>query len=109
MSKGFNKNSLFVDTGLLRDHVSKLREEKKLAIRLYENVAAMKRVSDPTISYQYNPILRDIEELMEYFGRMANLLDSIADDAIQLSHEIGALIEDNTELTRQVTSNNFML
>ena len=104
-----DKNGLFVDTGLLRDHVSKLREEKKVAARLYENVAAMKNVSDPTVSYQYDPVLRDIEQLMEYFGRMANLLDHIVDDAVQLSLVLSTLVEDDTELTRRIASHAFML
>lgn len=109
MSNGHKKNCLFVDTGLLRDHVSKLHEEKKLAIGLYENVNAMKTGSDLTISHRYNSILRDIEQLIEYFSRMADLLADIDDDAVHLSHRLHILLEDDTERIRHVSSKNFML
>ena len=109
MIKGNNKSGLFVDTDLLRDHVSKLREEKKMAISLYESVSAMKRTCDPTVSYQYDSVLRDIEQLMEYFGAMADLLDNIADDAIRLSHELHALIEESTATNRHIISDNYLL
>ena len=109
MSKGYNKNGLFVDTGLLRDHVSKLREERKLASRLYESVAAMKSGADPTVAYQYDPILRDIERMAAYFGRMADTLSHVCDDANQLSKELGAMIKNESDLTRYISSKNFML
>ena len=109
MINGNNISGLFVDTGLLRNHVSKLREEKKMATRLYENVVAMKTISDPTVTYQYDTILRDIEQLVEYFDRMAILLDDITDDAIRLSHEMGTLIEDDTASTRHIISDNYLL
>lgn len=100
---------MFVDTGLLRDHVSKLREEKKIASELYENVVAMKSLSDPTIAYQYDSIIRDIEQMIEYFDRMAISLAHIDDEAVQLSHVLKDLIEDDTENVRRTTSNTYML
>lgn len=103
------KEHTFVDTGLLRDHVSKLRQQKKIASRLYENVAAMKRLSDPSVAYQYNSILRDIQQMIDYFDRMAKELDHIGDEAVELSHRIGKIIEESTERTRSTTSKNFML
>lgn len=104
-----NRHGSFVDTGLLRDHVSKLRQQKKIASRLYENVAAMKRLSDPSVAYQYNSILRDIQQMIDYFDRMAKELDHIGDEAVELSHRIGEMIEDSTEKTRRTISKNFML
>jgi len=105
----YNKSSLFVDTGLLRDHVSKLREKKKIATRLYENVMGMRNADDPTSSYRYDSILRDIEQLMEYFDRMATLLSNVGDDAIELSHKLNTLIKEDTEYTHYTISNNFLL
>ena len=104
-----NKNGLFVDTGYLRDHVYKLREQKKLASRLYESVAAMKQNSDPSVSYQYNAVLQDIEQLVEYFNRMARSLSEVEDHAILLHHELGELIQDDTDKLRRTVSNTFML
>lgn len=104
-----NKHGSFVDTGLLRDHVSKLRQQKKIASKLYDNVAAMKRLSDPADAYQYNSILRDVQQMIDYFDRMAKELDHIEDEAIELSHRIGEMIEESTDRTRRTTSKNFML
>ena len=104
-----HNNGLFVDTGLLRDHVSKLREERKLACKLYDTVLAMRRMSDPSVAYQYNSILRDVEQLIEYFGRMADLLSTASDEAVQMSRQIGSLIQDETEYAHHVTNQNIML
>ena len=109
MSKQHNKNGLFVDTGYLRDHVYQLRQQKKLAARLYENVAAMKHHSDPSLSYQYYPILQDVETLMEYFQRMANVLAEVDDDVVQLRNELGKLIESDTDRAHHTISNTLML
>lgn len=109
MSKNRNQNTLFVDTGFLRDHVSRLREQKKLASRLYENVAAMKRVDDPTVAYKYDPVLRDISKLIDYFGRMADFLSNVDDDAVQLNDKLEALLRDSTEDTKGAINNTFML
>ena len=109
MIKGYNKNGLFVDTGFLRDHVSKLRQEKKIASELYENVKNMKNLSDPTVAYQYDSILRDIQQLIDYFAKMADSLAHIEDEAIQLSQEINQLIEDGTDETNRRVSQELML
>lgn len=109
MSKGGNHGGTFVDTELLRDHVSKLREEKKIALKLYENVRAMRALSDPTVSYQYNSILYNVEQMIEYFDRMSKVLANVEDDAIQLSHELTKIIEDNTYDTRHIVSKSIML
>lgn len=104
-----SKNDYFVDTELLRDHVSKLKRQKKLAYLLYDNINAMKQYSDPSMSYQYNSVLRDVEQLIQYFEKMAETLDHIDDKAVQLSQTIGDIIEDDTERLRRKTSEIFML
>lgn len=108
MSEG-NNNGLYVDTGLLRDHVSKLREEEKLATRLYENIVDMKVAADPMETYQYDSLLRDIEQMISYFNAMANLLAHIADEAVQLSHELRGMIKDSTDLSQSITEKIFVL
>lgn len=108
MSSGYGKGGLFVDTGLLRDHVSKLRERKKTATRLYETVVAMKRMDDPGVAHRYNSVLREIQQLIEYFDRMAALLDNVSDDAVELSHRIESLLENSTDYTRRTISENFL-
>ena len=109
MSRHFNRDDLFVDTELLRDHVSKLREKKKIATKLYENVRGMRRSDEPENAYRYNSLLREIEQLIEYFDRMAAYLSDMSDDAVELSRKMGNLIEENTEYTRYIISDNYML
>ena len=104
-----SQSNLFVDTGLLRDHVSKLREEKKLASRLYENIAAMRTVADPADTYQYDLLLHDIGQMIEYFDQMAIQLAHINDEAVLLSHELRGIIKDSTELSRRITENSIVL
>lgn len=108
MNKGYN-NGLYVDTGLLRDHISKLREEKKLASRLYESIAAMKTAADPMAAHQYDSVLGDIGQMIEFFKAMANQLDHIDDEAVQLSHELRGIIKDSTDLSQRITAENFVL
>ena len=69
----------------------------------------MRNASDPSVVHQYNRILHDVEQLIEYFGRMADLLSKTRDEAVQLSRQIGTLIQDGTEYTHHVTEQNFML
>lgn len=109
MSRGYNKNGLYIDIGLLRDHISKLREEKKLVSGLYENIAVMKTAADPMVADQYDLVLRDIEQVIEYFNTMANQLAHIDDEAVQLSHELRSMIEDSTDLSQRITAENFVL
>jgi len=109
VSNGGNHSGTFVDTELLRDHVSKLREEKKIALKLYENVRAMKALSDPANAYQYDSILRNVEQMLEYFDRMYKVLDNVEDDAVQLSHELTRMMEDDTYDTRHIVSKSIML
>lgn len=108
MSKG-NNNCLYVDTGLLRDHISKLQEEKKLVSRLYESIVAMKTVADPMAAHQYDLVLRDIEKMIEYFNAMSKQLNYIADETVQLSNEIRSIIVDSTDLSRRIATENFVL
>lgn len=109
MSRYYHTDDFFVDTGLLRDHVSILREERKNASRLYANVATMRSRSDPADVYKYNSLLRDIELLISYFDRMANVLSNAEDEAVHMSHEIGCIIEEDTMRTRRAVSQSFML
>lgn len=96
-------DGVFVDAGLLRDHVSKLRNERKIALELYESVVAMRNLSDPETNYQYSPLLADIYQLVDYFTVMARKLDEISDDAVLLQKRIeGILVQDTIELRNTV-------
>ena len=109
MSRGYNTNGLFVDTGLLRDHVSKLREQKKTASGLYEMLLAMRGADEPSAVGRYDRILREVERLVEYLGRMADVLENASDDAVEMSRELGGLIRDDADQVHYVASNALML
>ena len=109
MSKGYNKNGLYVDTGLLRNHISKLQEEKKLASKLYNNIAAMKSMADPAVAYQYDSALRDAAKMIEYFQAMAKKLAEVDEEAIMLSRDVRGMIENSTELNQSIVSKEIML
>lgn len=102
-------DGLFIDTGLLRDHVSKLNSQRKIAERLRYNLQAMRRAADPETSNQYKAVLRDVDRLCEYLTRMARVLNNTGDEAVMLSREMAALLIDDTEHIRQVSSNTLML
>lgn len=107
MSK--DANGLFLDTGLLRDHVSKLRKDKRTAIRLYESILAMKNASDPTVSEQYGYLLYKAEQLVEYFERMIRVLSETEGEAVRLSDRIAGIIKDDTRQLHLKASQSFML
>ena len=109
MRKGYNYDDLFVDTGLLRDHVSKLQKQRKIAERLRESLQVMQRISEPEKFGQYKAVLRDVDQLCEYLTRMARLLDNAGDEAVALSCEIGTMLADDAAHTRHVVSNTLML
>lgn len=69
----------------------------------------MRSLSDPATADQYRPILRDIDRLVEYLTRMANVLDDADDEAIRLSKELGGMIQDDTAWTNFVTNDTLML
>lgn len=109
MRKGHNHEGLFVDTGLLRDHVSKLQKQRKIAERLRESLQAMRNLSDPEAFGKYSSVLRDVDQLCEYLTRMARLLDNTGDEAVQLSQEIGRLIQEDADYTRHIAEKAIML
>ena len=109
MINRYNDGGLFVDTGLLRDHVSKLREQKKIALRLKKSVQTVKALSDPSTAFQYDTIIRDVDCLVEYLDRMANALDNVDDEAIMMHMRIAHLIDDSTYEASHTISNEIKL
>ena len=110
MSKECSADGLFVDTGLLRDHVSKLRCQRKTATRLYETVKEMQRsCMDPTEASQYEPVLRNIRKLEDYLYKLVDVLECADDDATQLSYQLGVIIHDDAQWVHTVASSTLML
>ena len=109
MRKGHKYDGFFLDAGLLRDHVSKLQNQRKIAERLRENLLAMQRVADPETFAQYTAVLRDVDLLCEYLTCMARALDNTGDKAVTLNREITAIIIEDAAHTRNVASHALML
>lgn len=109
MSNYVDSNAFFVDTRYLRDQVSELLDEKKIALQLYEHIDRMKKLDDPTLYQKYDSVLSNIEQLVCYFQKMAESLEHIEQDAVNLSCVIGEIINDETEKVKVITSESFML
>ena len=102
MGKGLNSDGVFVDTGCLRNHVSKLRKEKQTALELYNKINSMKDLSDPADAYQYTPLIRDAKQMVDYFDTMIKSLTHIEEEAISTSKKIAEIVGDDIELSRKV-------
>lgn len=109
MSNRFESGDVFVHTGFLREHVSKLRAERKIALELRENVEAMKYLVELDELYRIQAILHETDLMVEYFGKMADSIENISDEATYLSRTMGGLIEDDTENTRNTVRKTFSL
>ncbi len=114
MSIASKKDIMFVDTGCLRDHVSELRREKRIASQLHDNIRAMKWLCDPTtcdpmLMYRLDRLIRDTERLSAYFDKMADALERINDDAVALSRALNAMIVEDTERTNYIVSDTIKL
>lgn len=104
-----SSDGFLVDTGYLRDHVSKLNDEKHRAIKLYNNLVALKQCSDPSVADRCDSIIRDAKQLIEYFGTMSNVLRRVEDEADWISHKMEATIEEDAYHTYRSSKSTFML
>ena len=102
-------NTYLVDTRYLRDLVLKLREDKKIASQLYENIAVMRNLDDPEVSQKYNSLLYEINQLNEYFKIMADTLDMIEQEAVILSSSIKNIINSDAETVNKISSESILL
>lgn len=109
MRNGYKNDGFFIDTGLLRDHVSKLKNQRKIAEKLRESIQAMQRVAKPETFVQYKAVLREVDLLCEYLTRMVRALDHTGEKAVELSSKLTAMLVDDIEQTRHITSNELML
>lgn len=70
---------------------------------------AMRNRCEPEDVYKYNSIIRDIDNIIEYFERMSRSLSHIADEATHLSRKINKIIEDGNERTRHAIDQSLQL
>ena len=103
------ENRFYLNTRLLRDHVSEVQDERRTAQRLKEAVRMTRDLGNPAAAGQYRRILESVDSLEGYFGRMANALETISDKGYQMYTRIGRMIEDDTDRTRSENNKRFML
>lgn len=102
-------NAFFVDTRYLRDHVSALLDEKKIALQLYEQIKSMKNLDEPFLYQKYNLVMNDIDQLVGYFQKMAESLEYIEQEAIKLSGSLREIINEDAVKVNIAVSESFML
>ena len=98
---------VYLNTRLLRDHVSRIQEERRTAQRLYESVRRAKELSDPTIESAYNGVLDDINALIRYFEKMEDAFDQIELKAIELNRTVQSLVQEGIDQTKEVQNKYF--
>lgn len=101
--------NIHIDTGLLREHVSVILEEKRIAEQLLYQVEKLRKLSSDSVGPQYNAIVKKIENLIQYYRRMAEALETLGDDAVMLYREIAQKLQDDNDKAKRDISNFFML
>ena len=69
----------------------------------------MRNCCDPADASKYSSILRDIDRLIRYLDKMADVLSDAEYDAQRLSDKLGALIEHDTAVARHEINRSLML
>ena len=109
MRRGRNRDGVFVDVGLLRDHISKLRRQYRTAEDLFASVNRLIRMADDDITHQHLSLHRDALQMCNYYEQMIRALSKVADEAVYVSYRIKHEIEDDTDRTRHISRRNLML
>ena len=95
---------IHIDTALLREHVSVVQEEKRLAMQLQSQIELLKRISEVESVQQYQQILNKVDNLVQYYQNMADALDTAGDLAVEYYREIAAILQDDTDEAKSVIS-----
>lgn len=97
-----------IDTRLLRDQVSAVHSEKRIAQQLYSNVQTLISISDEMLRAEYRTILPKVDKLVRYYQSMEDALDEIADKACELSAQISGLLRDETDIAKAIGTEVFL-
>lgn len=100
--------SIHIDTGLLREQVSVVREEKRIALELQSQVEKLKRTGDESSVAYYNDLLDRIEILVQYYGRMSDALETVGDDAVLLYRNLAQTLEDEKDAAKDTINHVFL-
>lgn len=101
------EDPIYLDTRLLRNQVSTLQDERKTAQRLRESVLTAKSLSDLAMYPYYNRMLNEINELIQYFGKMGEALESLEQNAFSLQKSIKSLVQAETDRAADTVNKTF--
>lgn len=88
------EGKLFLDTKLLRQHVTQIEQELRYTRILYDHIATARDRSGEELRGAYLKLLQDIQCLMDYFRVMAKVVDNIGDNAEYTVLRLGKLLQD---------------
>lgn len=104
--KGFN--GLYVNIGLLRDHIADVTDQKNLVQQILDKIVLLQRMDVEGPQDQYHLLQQRISNLVRYYRQLGITLDEIEEKAVLLSHDIRDAIWSDTEETID-TVNHFFL
>lgn len=100
--------SVHIDTRLLRDQVSAILEEKRIAQQLLRKVEMLKSTGDDSTSIQLQAIISKVQNLVRYYEKMAGVLEDVGDEAVRLSRFFTQLIRDERDESNNSISHRFL-
>ena len=92
---------IYLNTRLLRDRVSGIREERRTAQQLLESVRRTRELSDPAVQAEYNGILTDLNALIRFFEKMEETFEQIETEAIELNRTIESMLQEGIDRTKE--------
>lgn len=87
-------DKLFLDTKLLRQHVTQIERELRCAQTLYDHIETARNLTAEELRDSYSRLLEDTQCLVTYFRAMANVIDNVSTNAEQTVLRIGRLLQD---------------
>lgn len=101
-------DGLYVNTRLLRDHVSDVAEQKKLAQQLLERIDWMQTADVDGPQDQYCHLQQKIHNLIQYYNNLEITLEEIEEKAVYLSRDIRNTVRSDTEETTEKVNHDFL-
>ena len=77
--------------------MSDVQDELRIARRLEDAVRLARNCGDPALMQGYDRVINTVDELQQYFSRIAEILESAVTDATVVSGEIKTLLMDRTD------------
>lgn len=87
-----------MDTVLLRQHADEIRQKRRTAQQLADQLAALESLAEDSAQRaRIRALAEDVRKLARYFKAMAEAVERISDDAEQVSLRIGRILQDQLD------------